>query len=127
MTGVILYIFGVWNLGKTNIFRVWDFEDGEKYLGSKIDGKLTYLVSEILRAKINYLGSWIRSQSDTLKEQIIMQFWDGLIFWDGDNFVSENLVNMFGVFEKFGQHIWGSGKWPDMITPVIKINEFPSP
>ena len=29
-------------------------------------------------------------------------------FWDGDNFVPENLVNIFGVFEKFGQHIWGS-------------------
>ena len=24
--------------------------------------------------------------------------------------VSENLVNIFGVFEKFGQHIWGSEK-----------------
>ena len=40
MTEVIMYIFGVWNLGKTNIFRVWDFEDWKKYLGSKIDGKL---------------------------------------------------------------------------------------
>ena len=24
--------------------------------------------------------------------------------------VSENLVNIFGVFEQFGQHIWGSEK-----------------
>ena len=29
---------------------VWGFEDWKKYLGSKIDGKLTYLGSEILRA-----------------------------------------------------------------------------
>ena len=28
------------------------------------------------------------------------------IFWE----VSENLVNIFGVLEKFGQHIWGSEK-----------------
>ena len=51
MTRVIMYIFGVWNLGKTNIFGVWDFEDWKKYLGSRIDDKLTYLGSEILRAK----------------------------------------------------------------------------
>ena len=65
--------------------------------------------------KSNYLESWIRSQSDTLKEQIIMWFWDGLNFWERYNFVSENLVNIFGVFEKFGQHIWGSEKmaWHD--------------
>ena len=31
-----------------------------------------------------------------------MYFWNGLKFWDGDNFVSENLVNIFGVFEKVG-------------------------
>ena len=37
----------VWNLGKTNIFGDWDFEDWKKYLGSKIDDKLTYLGSEI--------------------------------------------------------------------------------
>ena len=40
-------------------------------------------------------------------------------------FVSENLVNIFGVFEKLGHHIWRSEKCPDMITLVIKVNEFP--
>ena len=39
--------------------------------------------------------------------------------------VSKNLVNIFGVFEKFGQHIWGLRKWPYMITPVIKVSELP--
>ena len=39
-----------------------------------------------------------------------MRFWDGLNYWDGDNFVSENLVNIFGVFEKFSQNIWGLSK-----------------
>ena len=92
-----------------NTFGVWDFEDWKKkYLGSKIDGNLTYLGSEILRAKSNYLGFWILSQSDTLEEQIIMWFWDRLNFRNENNFVSENLVNTFGAFEKFGQHIWGS-------------------
>ena len=41
------------------------------------------------------------------------------------NFVSENLVNICDVFEKFGQHIWGMRKWPDMITHIIKVNELP--
>ena len=51
---------------------VFGLRTDKKYLGSKIDGKLTYLGSEILRAKSNYLGSQIRSNSHTLKEKIIM-------------------------------------------------------
>ena len=55
MTGVIMYIFGVWNLGKTNISGDW-----KKYLGSKIDNKLTYLGSKFGdKLPVTYLGSEI--------------------------------------------------------------------
>ena len=71
------------------------------YSRSKIDGKLTYLGSEILRAErkkvfVNELGS--------------------LKIWSTYLGSLKNLVNIFG----------GLQKWPDMITSVIKVNEFPA-
>ena len=84
----------------------------KKYLGSKIDGKLTYLGSEILRAEktkifVNELGSLERNvflntivNKSNLKKIGEHNLGGGV----------ENLVNIFGVFEKFGQHIWGSEK-----------------
>ena len=43
----------IWGLKfrKDEHFGVWDFEDWKNYLRSRIDDKLTYLGSEILRAK----------------------------------------------------------------------------
>ena len=48
-----------------------------------------------------------------------------LNFGHGDNFVSENLVNIFRVFENLVSVFAGLRKWPDMITPIIKLNELP--
>ena len=90
----------------------------KKYLGSKIDGKLTYLGSQILRAEtkkifVNELGSLDRKvfQNTIVNKRQIFKKIDQRKFWGA----SENLVNIFGVFEKFGQNIWGSEKmaWHD--------------
>ena len=70
----------------------------KKYLGTKIDGKLTYLGSEILRAKVcvNELGCLERKvfQNTIVSKK---QF-------------KKNGQHSFGGFLKFGQHIWGSEK-----------------
>ena len=99
----------------------------KKYLGSKIDGKLTHLGSEILRAErkkifVNELGSLERkvfqntiANKKQLKKKGQHNFWGFLKIWSTYLGSLKNLVNTFG----------GLRKWPDIITPVIKVNEFP--
>ena len=76
-------------------------------MASKIDGKLTYLGSEILRAErkkifVNELRLLREKCSKTLLS-IKSNFLKKLV--NISLGVSENLVNIFGVFEKFGQNI----------------------
>ena len=100
----------------------------KKYLGFKIDGKITYLGSEILRAErkkifVNELGSLelerkVFQNTIVNKKQFLKKLVNIILGW-----VSKNLVNIFGVFEKFGQHIWGSEKMgrhdhPSLSSPL---------
>ena len=78
-------------------------------MGSETDGNLTYLRSEILRAErkegfVSELGSLERKvfQNTVVNKKHFFKKLTNIILG-----VSENLVNIFGVFEKFGQHIWG--------------------
>ena len=97
-------------------------------MGSEIDGKLTYLGSQILRAdtkkiSVNELGSLERKvfQNTVVnKKQIFKKidqhnFGGFLKIWSTYLGSLKNLVKIFG----------GLTKWPDMITPTIKVNEFP--